>query len=275
MYTEEGVVLFTGFYFMNKMKMLVVYLSICLFGGCASQMKQIENEALLPEIDVVQVKENSDQALKLAQEIKLDVEALSSKITDNDNRLSTLSDDVSSVSAAKIEEIENRMGLVIEAIKDLQVQVKTLETMSLRVKTPQSQPDPTFSPASASIASPETDIYNTGLRAFNSRNYQEAVKIFSDVLTKYPSGSYADNAHFWIGECYFSLGDFASAIKSYERVASFKETSKGDDALYKIGVTYLKMGQQALAKQELEKMLTRYPGSEYAERAKKALSEIR
>ena len=39
-----------------------------------SAMKQAEEKALLPEIDIVQLKENSDEALKLAQEAKLEVQ---------------------------------------------------------------------------------------------------------------------------------------------------------------------------------------------------------
>lgn len=250
--------------------------AVVLLAGCAAQTKQLENEALLPEIDVVQVKENSDQALKLSQEIKLDVEALNTKLTENDNKLTMLADEVSSVSTAKIEEIENRISLLIEAIKDMQAQIKGMEAMTLRSpKASAPSQDPTFSPATQIVGSPEIDLYNTGLRAFNSRNYKDAIKIFTDVLAKFPSGEYTDNANFWIGESFYSLGEFTSAIKSYEKVLTFKSSSKADDAQFKLGVTYNKMGQQALAKQELDKIINRYPASEYVSRAKKLLDEIR
>jgi tol-pal system protein YbgF len=257
-------------------KKLLALPAIFLFIGCAAQTKQLENEALLPEIDVVQVKENSDQALKLSQEIKLDVDALNTKLTENDNKLTTLSDEVSSVSTAKIEEIENRISLLIEAFKDMQAQLKALETLPLRnQKSASSAQDPTFSPSSQITGSAEVDLYNTGLRGFNSRNYKDAIKIFSDVLTRFPSGEYVDNSHFWIGESFFSMGEYSSAIKSYERVLAFKNSSKADDALFKTGVTYNKMGQQTLARQELEKLINRYPASEYVARAKKYLEEIK
>lgn len=256
-------------------KKLLALPAVFLLVGCAAQTKQLENEALLPEIDVVQVKENSDQALKLSQEIKLDVDALNTKLTENDNKLSTLSDEVSSVSTAKIEEIENRISLLIEAFKDMQAQLKTLGTMPKNHRPATATQDPTFSPSSEPIGSAEVDLYNTGLRAFNSRNYKDAIKIFSDVLSRFPSGEYVDNSHFWIGESFFSMGEFASSIKSYERVLAFKNSSKADDALFKTGVTYNKMGQQTLARQELEKLINRYPASEYVGRAKKYLEEIK
>jgi tol-pal system protein YbgF len=258
------------------LKIVLPLSAIVLLAGCAAQTKQLENEALLPEIDVVQVKENSDQALKLSQEIKLDVEALNTKLTENDNKLTMLTDEVSSVSTAKIEEIENRISLLIEAIKDMQAQIKGMEAMTLHSpKTSAPVQEHTFSPASQILGSPEVDVYNVGLRAFNSRNYKDAIKIFTDLLAKFPSGEYADNANFWIGESFYSLGEFTSAIKSYEKVLTFKSSSKADDAQFKLGVTYNKMGQQVLAKQELDKLVYRYPASEYVSRAKKLFDEIR
>ena len=57
-----------------------------MLAGCGSKAAiQTQNEALLPEIDVVQVKENSEEALKLAQEAKLDVQMMNSKLIDMDN----------------------------------------------------------------------------------------------------------------------------------------------------------------------------------------------
>ncbi len=257
------------------LKKIITPLCASMLIGCAAHTRQIENEALLPEIDVVQVKENSDQALKLAQEIKLDVDALNTKSIENDNKLTALSDDISSVSIAKIEEIENRISLLIEAFKDMQAQIKTLEVSSLRNQKTSLQNDATFSPSSQKMGTPEVDLYNTGLRAFNSRNYKEAINIFTDVLTKFPSGEYSTNAHFWIGECFYSIGEFSSAIKSYEKVLLVKSSSKADDALFKIGITYNKLGQQNLARQELQNLVNRYPASEYVSRAKKYLEEIR
>ena len=102
---------------------------VILVIGCAASRQQLGNEALLPEIDVIQVKEHSDEALKLAQEAKLDVEVVTNKLTETDNRLILLSEEVSSVSIAKIEELENRLALLIEAYKDLQAQVTALEAM--------------------------------------------------------------------------------------------------------------------------------------------------
>jgi len=260
---------------MKRLLFCVVLSSLIIdLAGCAGSMKKVDNEALLPEIDVVQVKENSDEALKLAQEAKLDVEALSTKLTELDNKVVLLSEEVSSVSSAKIEELENRLSLLVEAYKDLQAQVKILQAMP--VTRPRN--DPTFKPSSASdILNPSTeyDSYQNGLRSFNNRNYQEALKIFTSVVEQFPSGKYTDNAYYWTGECHYALNDFASAVASLQKVFTFKNSTKGDDAQLKIGLCYLKMGQQGLAKDEFKKLVDRYPASEYVTRAKKYLEELK
>jgi TolA-binding protein len=52
-------------------------------------------------------------------------------------------------------------------------------------------------------------------------------------------------------------------------------SSKADDAQYKIGLAYLKMGQQSLAKDALKMLVDRYPGSDYVQRAEKQLKTLK
>jgi tol-pal system protein YbgF len=250
--------------------------------GCAGTARTPKTaaEAVLPEIDVIQVKENSEEALKIAQETKLDADVLNSKVAELDNKIVGLSEDVSNISLAKIEEIENRLSLLIEAFKDLQAQVTAIQNAPApKYVKPATPPAPaTFSPSATSSllsSSPEYDSYQNALRAFNSRNYEVALKLFADNIRQFPHGSYTDNCHYWSGECYYAQRDFAGAIASFKRVFDFKNSSKADEAQLKIGMSYMKMGQTALAKSELKTLVDRYPASEYVPRAKKYLSEIK
>jgi len=265
----------------SALPLTVIGIALC-FNNCAGPAKssKASAEAILPEIDVVQVKENSEEALKIAQETKLDADVLNTKVTEIDNKLVALSEDVSSVSLAKIEEIENRLSLLVEAFKDLQAQVVALQNApaprAARANAPAAPA--TFSPSAASsllAASPEYDAYQNSLRVFNSRNYESAAKLFSEVLKQYPQGTYADNCCYWLGECSYAQRDYAGAIASFKKVFGFKNSSKADDAQLKIGMSYMKMGQTALAKTEFKTLIDRYPASEYVSRARKYLSEIK
>lgn len=251
-----------------------------VLGGCAAPLNNLESDALLPEIDVVQVKENSDEALKIAQEAKLELEVINTKLTEIDNKLILLEEEASSVSIAKIEELENRMALLVEAYKDLQAQISALEVLP-QVKVNKAKPagsrSATFSPTASSIlpTSKEYDTYSAALRVFNGRNYDKSLKMFQQTLEAYPQGTYADNCVYWSGECYYAMGDFASAIAAFEKVSSYPKTNKADDAQLKVGLCYLKMGQYGPAKTAFKTLIDRYPASEYVPRAKTYLAEMK
>jgi len=262
---------------MHAMKRLSVCAAAALLAGCAASVKQVEDQALLPEIDIVQLKENSDEALKLAQEAKLEVQMVNSKLAEIDNRLVVLSEEVSSVSLAKIEEIENRLALLVEAFKDLQQQLTTLEVMPRSgAKKGAEGPSPTFSPASAAalVTGSEYESYQTALRAFNDKSYDQAYKLFESLIEKYPKGSYAANACYWMGEIHYARGKFAEAIAAFDKVLGYGQSQKADDAQLKIGMCYLKMGKKQQAKESLTLLIGRFPQSEYVPRAKKYLADL-
>ncbi|MBN1131103.1 MAG: tetratricopeptide repeat protein [Chitinispirillaceae bacterium] len=250
---------------------------VSLIVGCAATHKTRGSaDALLPEIDVVQVKEKSDEALKLAQEAKLDIEVLMTRMTELDSRVIAVSEEVASISSAKIEELETRLALLTEAYKDLFNQVKSVDASSA-VKAKKGDQTATFSPSSATglLSSPEYDLYQKGLHYFNARKFDLAITSFTDQLNEFPAGKYSADAHFWIAESNYSLNNHSTAVVSYHKVTEIKGSSKADDALYKLGLTYLKLGQQGLAKDALKMLVQRYPASEYVERAEKQLKTLK
>lgn len=269
------------------MKMLYVFGIIILIGGCAKTIPPPASSALLPEIDVVQVKEDSDEALRLAQEAKVDVEALNSKVTDLDNRVATLSDDIANISVAKIEEIENRLALLWEETKGIQ---KMLEGVEFRKKPSPPKPMATFKPvegrqrktkrekidnSKASLIGANYKAYQKSLKAFNSRDYKKAIKYFKSLLEENRKGTYADNCTYWIGECFYMLGDFSQAIGWYRKVFDYTDTEKADDAQFKIAKSFMKLGESSQAVTEYENLLSLYPASEYVGRAKSDLQKLK
>lgn len=256
-------------------KKLLVVIGAGLLVDCGSSLKKMEGETLLPEIDVVQVKEYSEEALKLAQEAKIDVQMINTKISDIDNKLMVLTEEVSSVSLAKIEELENRLSLLIEAFKDLHEQMASIEVLpQVRVGKKKSA---TFSPSDAAtlVTSSEYDHYQNALRTFDKRAYDKANEMFADLLKKYPEGEYRDKAQYWIGECFYAKGDYANAIAAFNKVLKYTKSSKADDAQLKLGLSYLRMGKNDMAADEFKRLINRYPGSEYVPRAEKYLADIK
>ena len=95
------------------------------------------------------------------------------------------------------------------------------------------------------------------------------------LLVKYPDHSLADNALYWSGETYFSSKQFQKAIKKFtEVVKRYPKENKTPDALLKAGYSFLELEKPENAKKILEKVISLYPNTEAAARAQEKLAEL-
>ena len=147
-------------------------------------------------------------------------------------------------------------------ISDLQSQVQSLERRRITSsQTNQTGPSGDFK-----------SKYQYALSQYNSRDYQKAISDFSELLSIDANNSFSDNCQYWIGECYYGLGNYNQAIVEFEKVFSFPASNKGDDAQLKLGICYLKVGDRQQAQAEFERLLSNYPDSEYIALAQRYLT---
>jgi len=110
--------------------------------------------------------------------------------------------------------------------------------------------------------------YNDALNNYFNNDYLESIQEFRILIEREPTGAYADNAQYWIGECYYSLEDFDSAITEFQKVFNFDENNKSDHALFKIALSYQQLGRYLKAREHMERFLGEYPDSELANQAR-------
>ena len=126
--------------------------------------------------------------------------------------------------------------------------------------------------AAAQIA----DAYRNAIVLYGKNRYPEARVAFQQVFDSDSSGELADNALFWIGETYYSAGDFNNAARYYKRVADeYGDQNKAPDAMYKLAMAYEKTSDLALARTTLQQVIARYPYSAPASAAKSELNRIK
>ncbi len=117
--------------------------------------------------------------------------------------------------------------------------------------------------------------YNEAYKKFEEQNYTEAVKSLEEFVRQFPNHVYSDNAAFWIGESWFRSREFEKAANQFERVArDYPSGNKVPDALLKAGSCYLYMSKPKEAREALEKLITLYPQSVAAQKAKGSLAEM-
>jgi len=118
-------------------------------------------------------------------------------------------------------------------------------------------------------------IYDNAYLDLNRGNYSLALLGFRDYLSKSPDSELADNAQYWIGECYYAQRDFRKAIEEFSVVE--QGHPKGDKvpaAMLKIAYSKLQLEDRAGARQELRDLIGRFPNSDEAAQARTKLSSL-
>ena len=145
-----------------------------------------------------------------------------------------------------------------ENISFLNDQVLRLDN-SVRTNRPSPRPKPAaaFKPGGFDVKT----SYETARAEYEARKYESAISGFMEVLTVAPNSSYADNAYYWIGESYYSLGNFAKALDAFNKVFDYPKSNKLADSHFKVAKTYLRMGSNDAAKKEFTTVIQNYPGT--------------
>jgi tol-pal system protein YbgF len=119
------------------------------------------------------------------------------------------------------------------------------------------------------LASDSSAIYKSGLDLMGEGKYTEAQGAFADFIRKFPQSDLADNAQYWIGECFYSQKNFKEAEVAFKSVRDhFPFGNKVPDAIYKEALCQRQMGEEEKAKATLKQLVADYPDSEAAAKVK-------
>lgn len=106
--------------------------------------------------------------------------------------------------------------------------------------------------------------------------YQRALSMFEAVIRDHPDGEYTPNAYYWIGELYLAMDVLEEARQAFAQVANlYADHAKMPDSLYKLGVTYHRLGDNVRALQYLDRVADEYPGTPQAGLARSYAAELR
>jgi len=108
--------------------------------------------------------------------------------------------------------------------------------------------------------------YNRALDEYFQKNYYRSIAEFQTLLIIDKKNEYADNAQYWIGESYYSMGDYKKAAMEFNRVLEFADSNKNDHAQFKIALCQLKLGNRVAAQNAFETLRENYPNSELLSR---------
>ena len=120
------------------------------------------------------------------------------------------------------------------------------------------------------------ELYGKGFELFRSGQFQAARDEFSNYLKRYPKTDLADNAQFWLGECYYAEKNYREAIAAYDKtIKEYPKSDKVKSALLKQGMAFLELGDKTAGRILLKKVVKGYPGSNQAKIAQSKLARIK
>jgi tol-pal system protein YbgF len=117
-------------------------------------------------------------------------------------------------------------------------------------------------------------LYRDALEALRAGHHAAALAGFRRFIDRNPVHDYADNAQYWIGECYYDLHQYQAATREFRAVIErYPHGNKVPDAMLKLAFSHLAMGQSGDGQQVLEALVRAYPKHTSAGLATARLSE--
>lgn len=240
-------------------------------GGCVSstdidalhdQIAEVQRQATLlqqqgsSKQEVAQleatIQRQTEALLKAEADMRLDINSLSAQIAQ-------LQD--------KLEDTNYRLAQVSQQIAATNQDLKASRT------TPAVPGDASATPTTATT-DPET-LYQTSYSDYLRGNYDLAMLGFKQYLEAFPETDLADNAIYWIGECFYRQQKYVEAIAEYDRVLKqFPRSDKTASALLKKGFSLLEQGQRKEGVAQLQSVAKSFPSSDEANLAKQRLQSL-
>ncbi|MEZ4741091.1 MAG: outer membrane protein assembly factor BamD [Bdellovibrionota bacterium] len=127
--------------------------------------------------------------------------------------------------------------------------------------------------------------YLVAKEPYDDENYEIALTKLAEFKARFPYSKYAIEAELLIANSHFQLGQFTEAAVAYEQFAKLHpKHPKVDFALYRVGASYwadapeeIDREQEYTAKsiEKWEKLVSKYPNSQYSKLAKDNIKDGR
>ncbi|MDE3242088.1 MAG: tol-pal system protein YbgF [Nitrospirota bacterium] len=121
-----------------------------------------------------------------------------------------------------------------------------------------------------------TSAFNLAQNDYLNGRYELAIRGFERFLKDFPSTSKTPDAHYFIGESYYSLRDYPHAMQAFDLVVQdYPKSEKVPAALFKLGLSSAETGDPLKARSYLKRVLEEFASSNEAKLAKNKLAELR
>ena len=184
-------------------------LAAVLCSGCSLQREYVRRGQVIDSMSVrlMRVEQgqlrHDQQMAKLRADILTELETIDGRLDQVDARFADIGD--------RLDRISRRVGAGRGDITPAKLEsVPGTPPVPAKPDTSGSAPD--------TVGQGEDQLYKTAYFDFTRGKYEVAITEFRRYTASYPQSDDTDNAQYWIGECFYSLGRLDSAEVAFHQV---------------------------------------------------------
>jgi len=187
------------------------------------------------------------------------------------------------------DELQRQMTTLLENYNDLMSRINRLmenkQVTHVLYDSPGVQKDSARVKDTAAIITPPAgsvyaincdSTYDESFLNVRGGEYEKGIENFLYFLKNCPNHPNDENAHYWLGESYYSLKKYKEAAVEFEYVMKKYPTSVNYDlVLFKLARCKQELGQNKEAKALYQRLANEYPGTLKGEEAKERLKDFK
>lgn len=174
-----------------------------------------------------------------------------------------------------VNDLQSQIQRLLENYNDLMQKLNQIGKSQV-LKPPTSSPGATESPTTPAAAANCDTLYDDAFVLVRKGQYEKAIAGFKAFMDSCPQHQAISNAHYWTGECYYSLEKYPDAITAFQDLLdNYKGTVNTKQALYKLGRSHQELKHKADAKKIFERLVKEFPNTLESEQAKERLKELK
>lgn len=229
------------------------------------QIQNMQNDGSTEKLNALQAQIQSLQAQveQLTHDVQQATSQQKSMYADLDKRVADLKESTAQAKSIPSRSFAAPKALTSKNPLNIDEQINSSQKLEKKISE---QPD----------VAEEQQIYQSAYNLIKAKKYEEAVNTLQSMLKKYPSGQFASNAHYWLGELYGLLSKNDLALAQFHIILTqYPDSPRISDAQLKSGLIYAAQSKWPEAKAAFKKVINRYPGTSAARLASQHLAQMK
>ena len=192
------------------------------------------------------------------------IQQLQRNILDDQNQFESLRADLARLRGEK-EELAQQLKLQQDSIQAVDGRLRKFEPSTVKVDGVEFLADPA-----------ESRSYDDAMAYFRQGDFKAAAAALSDFQQRYPRSGYFVPSLFWLGNAQYANREYKDAIRNFSLLLSkAPDHMRAPDSMLSIGNCQLELKDLKAARKAFEDLMAKYPNTDAASAARERLSKLK